>query len=101
MEKLLQDVEERFMKCEHIMRHQKGLWNAIWQDIFIATTFMRYGKDPAGLIGVTLKPEAVQKWTNSLHISTHGLKDLREMRSKLTKLFVRKFEERLKVVLIP
>ena len=80
MDKLPQDVEERFMKCEHVMRHLKGLWNAIWSDIFIETIFMRYGKGPGGLIAVTLKAEVVQKWASSLHICTHGLKVLDEMR---------------------
>ena len=82
MEKLPQDVEERFMKGEHVMRHQKGLWTAIWSDMIIETTFMRYGKGPCGLIGVTLKPKAVQKWANSLHIGTHVLTDLDEMRDR-------------------
>ena len=82
MEKLPQDVEDCFMKGEHVMRHQKGLWNAIWSDMFIETTFMRYGKGPGGLIGVTLKPKAVKKWANSLHICTQVLKDLDEMRDR-------------------
>ena len=64
------------------MRHQRGLWNAIWSAMFIETTFMRYGKGPGGLIGVTLKPKAVKKWANSLHICTQVLKDLDEMRER-------------------
>ena len=61
---------------------------------------MRYGKGSSGLVGVTLKPKAVQIWANSLHICTHAVKDLDEMRSRLTKLIMRKLEECLKVVLI-
>ena len=82
MEKLSQDVEEHFMKGEHVMRHQKGLWDAIWSEMFIETTFMRYGNGPGGFTGVTLKPKAVQKWANSLHIRTHVLKDLDKMRDR-------------------
>ena len=37
---------------------------------------------PGGLTGVTMKPEAVQKWANSLHICTHALKDLDKMRDR-------------------
>ena len=61
MEKLPEEVLERFLKGEHVMRHQKGFWNAIWSDMFIETTFMRYGKGPGGLIGVTLDQTSVKK----------------------------------------
>ena len=44
MEKLPEDVLKCFMKGEHVMRHREGLWNGIWSDMFIETTFMRYGK---------------------------------------------------------
>ena len=64
------------------MRHQKGFWNAIWSDMFIETTFMRYGKGPGGLIGVTLDQTSVKKWANGLHISTQILNDLEAMRDK-------------------
>ena len=76
MEKFPREVLERFLKGEHVMRHQKGFWNAIWSDMFIETTFMRYGKGPGGLIGVTLDQTSVKKWANRLHISTQILNDL-------------------------
>ena len=76
MEKLPPDVEDRFMKGEQVRRHQRGLWNAIWSDMFIETTFMRYGKGPGGLIGVTLKPKAVKNICNQV------LKDLDEVRDR-------------------
>ena len=82
MEKLPSSLFERFMKGEHVMRHQEGQWNGIWSDMYIESTFMRYGKGPGGLIGVTLKPSVVKKWANSLHICTQILKDLDEMREK-------------------
>ena len=40
---------------------------------------MRYGKGPEGIVGVTLQPDVVKKWANSLHIT---LKDLDDMRAK-------------------
>ena len=43
MEKLPGDILHKFMKGEHVMRHQKGLWNGIWSDIMIETTYMKYG----------------------------------------------------------
>ncbi len=39
MEALPEEVLVRFMKGEHVMRHQRGLWNGLWSDMFIETTF--------------------------------------------------------------
>ena len=53
------------IKClngEHVMRHEKGIWNRIWSDMFIESTFMRYGHAPGGIIGITLKPETLKVW---------------------------------------
>ena len=49
MERLPPEVLKSFLNGEHIMRH--GYRNIIWSDMFIETTFMKYGKGP-GLIGV-------------------------------------------------
>ncbi len=46
MQKLHGEVLERFLKGEHVQRHRQGLWNGIWMDMFIETTFMRYGHGP-------------------------------------------------------
>ena len=51
MERLPPEVLESFLKGEFVMRHQAGYWNDIWSDMFIETTFMKYGKNPGGLIG--------------------------------------------------
>ena len=42
-------------------RHITGAWNVIWADMMSddSTDFMRYGKGPRGLIGITIKPS---KW---------------------------------------
>ncbi|KAK3106543.1 hypothetical protein FSP39_022295 [Pinctada imbricata] len=80
MENLPDEVLERFRNGEHVMRHKTGLWNAIWSDMFIETTFMRYGHGPGGLIGLTLNPHALKRWALSLHICSKVLKDLGEMR---------------------
>ena len=52
--------------------------------MFIETTFIRYGKGPGGIVGVTLQPKVVQKWANSLHICTQILMDLDEIRERDT-----------------
>ena len=55
MEALPANVLEYFMKGAHVMRHRPRLWNGLWSDMFIETTFMRYGHGKAGIIGITLK----------------------------------------------
>ena len=48
MEKLPQEVLLKFIKEQHIMRHQQSHWNGIFLDIYIKITFMRGRKDPEG-----------------------------------------------------
>ena len=50
------EILEKFMKGEHVTRHTPGIWNGIWTDMMIETTFMRQGKGPNGIIGITLTP---------------------------------------------
>ena len=71
METLSCEVLEKFMKGEHVMRQQKDYRNGILSDMFIKTTFMRYGKGPGRIVGVTLQLNVVKKCANSLHISLH------------------------------
>ena len=58
------------------MRHVPGVWNGIWSDMFIETTFMRYGHGKRGIIGVTLKPETLKVWSLSLHICSRLEQDI-------------------------
>ena len=62
------------------MRHKAGLWNAIWSDMFIESTFMRYGHGPGGLVGITLSPSTLKRWALSLHTCSRLLKDVADMR---------------------
>ena len=82
MERLPPDILKHFLKGEHVMRHQDGIWNGIWVDMLIETTFMRYGKGPGGLIGVTLNPETVKKWALSLHTCNNVLRDFDTIRNQ-------------------
>lgn len=51
MSNLPKDLLKSMMESGNfVMRHQKGLWNGMWSDMFIETTFMRYGKGPGGLL---------------------------------------------------
>jgi hypothetical protein len=75
MEGILDEVLSSFLNGEHVMRHKSGLWNGMWSDMFIETTFMRYGPGPGGLVGITLNPSALKPWALSLHICNRLIKD--------------------------
>ena len=70
MEKLPKELLDAFMKGQHAMHHNAGIWNGIWSDMFIETTFMRYGHGPKGIIGIALKPETLKTWALGLHIGS-------------------------------
>ena len=52
MRRLPADIRERFMNGEHVMHHIPGIWNGIWSDMYIETTFMRYGHRLTAMAGL-------------------------------------------------
>ena len=76
MSRLPRPVEEEFIKGHHVMRHQSGIWNGLWSDLFIESTFMRYGHSPGGLVGITLQPSTVRRWALSLHLCAQLRRDV-------------------------
>ena len=68
------------MKGDHVQRHTQGIWNGMWTDMFIETTFMRYGHGPRGLTGLTMNQTAVSRWALSLHTCSRMLKDIADMK---------------------
>jgi len=78
-ESLCGELLERFLKGEHVTRHIPGIWNGIWSDMMIESTFMKYGKGPGGIIGITLQPNTLRIWALSLHICSILSKDIHEM----------------------
>ena len=79
MEKLPPQVQSLFLKGQHITRHIRGIWNGIWSDQFIESTFMRYGHSVGGVIGITLKPDALKIWALSRHICCKLQSDMERM----------------------
>ena len=51
------DMFKGLVEGNHVMRHKKGIWNGISSDMFIESTFMRYGHSKTAAIGTTLKPD--------------------------------------------
>ena len=70
MERLPSDVLKQFMDGEHVMRHQKGIWNAIWSDMLIETTYMNIEKGPIGVLGFTTNSTTMSVWAKSMHAQT-------------------------------
>ena len=56
-----------------------GIWNGIWSDIFIETTFMRYGHGPRDITGITLKAESLKTWALGLHICSRLEQDIADI----------------------
>jgi hypothetical protein len=70
------EVRDRFMKDEHVMHHMQGVWNGIWSDMFIETTFMRYGNSHGEIIGITLRPKTPKTWALGLHTRSKLVEDI-------------------------
>ena len=50
MEKLPPHVECLFLKGQHVTCHIRDVWNGVWNDQFIESTFMRYGHSTEGTL---------------------------------------------------
>ena len=44
-------------------------------EMFIETTFMRYGQSHGGIIGITMRPDTLKTWALGLHIRSKLVKD--------------------------
>jgi len=42
MEKLSGIVLDKFLEGDNVMRHKKGIWNGIWLDMMIETTYIKH-----------------------------------------------------------
>ena len=82
IENLPENILPYFLKGKHVMQHMDGLWNGLWSDMFIESTFMRYGHGQQGVIGITLKPETLKTWALSCHIFSQLMEDLAELRGE-------------------
>ena len=82
MHDLPEDIKRRFDRGEHTMHHNSGIFNGLWSDMAIETTFMRYGHSKTGIVGITLQPQTLKTWAYSLHTCHTIVNDLHEMRSE-------------------
>ena len=79
MKKLPVEIRGRFMKGEHVMHHISGLWNDLWSDMYMESTFMRYGHIHGVIIGITLQPETLKICALGLHIRSRIVEDMTNM----------------------
>ena len=79
MDKLSVEIRGRFMKAEHVMHHIPGLWNGLWNDMYIKSTFMRYGHRHGGIIGITQQAETLKIWALGPHIRSRIVEDMTNM----------------------
>ena len=63
MQAMPEEVRAPFMKGQHTMHHNAGIFNGIWTDMAIETTIMRYSHGQNGIIGITLQRETVKTWS--------------------------------------
>lgn len=55
------------------------VWNGIWLDMMIETTFMKLGKGPTGIIGKTANLITIHIWAKSQHKRSEVLHNLDEL----------------------
>ena len=75
-------VRQHFVNGEHTMHLNAGLFNDIWSDMAIQTTFMRYGHGQSGIIGIPLRPETLKTWAYSLYACNTVVRHLDQMRTQ-------------------
>ena len=82
METLPSEIKHYFLQEQHTMRHAASATNSTWSDMFIETTFMRYGHSQGSLTGITPNDNATQRWAISLHTCSSLISYIRAMRNQ-------------------
>ena len=75
------------------MHHTDGLWNGIWSDLFIESTYMRYGYGPSGIIGATLSKTTLAVWALSQNTMGQMANDVAELVNHQEHVVLRQKEE--------
>ena len=57
MKKLPLKAFDSFLEGQHVLHLTDGIFNGIWSDMGIETTYMKHGKGPSGIIGITTMKE--------------------------------------------
>ena len=79
MENLPDSVLNKFMKGQHVVHLQHGIWNGIWSDMAIESTYMKIGKGPSGIVGITTNDRSVSILATSHHLCSELLTELYDL----------------------
>ena len=80
MSRLPPTILEQVLNGQHVLRHREGIWNGIWSDMMIETSYKKCRKGSNGIIGKTTKPRTLQIWVKSQHSCSEVLESLDSIR---------------------
>ena len=82
MEKLPNSLMDKFIRGEHVVYLKDGLFNGVWSDMAIESTYMKVGKGLDGIVGVTTNKRSLAIWSNSHHLCGQVLTEIKDISSK-------------------
>ena len=85
MKKLPMKAFDSFLEGQHVLHLTDGIFNGIWSDMGIETTYMKHGKGPSGIVGITTNERAVRVWSNGHHLRGAVLNELESLRNTTEK----------------
>ena len=65
------DAKMDLLVGAHLCRHRPGIWNSLSADQFGEQTYIKKGKMPGGLKGLTMSEDQVAIWVESYHVCAH------------------------------
>ena len=78
---------DSFLDSQHVLHLRDGIFNGILSDMGIETTYMKHGKGPSGIIGITTNERAsVRVWSNGHNLHGAVLNELESLRSSNEKI---------------
>ena len=82
MDSMPDEVQSHFLNGQNTLHHSPGIFNGMWSEMAIETTFMRYGHGQGCTIGITLRPETLITWAHCLLTYNKVVCSLTTMREK-------------------
>ena len=70
-QKLPDDAKMDLLVGAHLCRHKPGIWNSLSADQFGEQTYIKKGKMPGGLEGLTMSEDQVAIWVESYPVCAH------------------------------
>ena len=77
---------DSFLEGQHVLHLTNGIFNGTWSYMGIETTYMKHGKGPSGIIGITTNERAVRVWSNGHHLRGAVFNELESLRDTTEKV---------------